>query len=622
MILLYAILGEQDGLGYDILLRFRRGEGGAGLSLRMKLLVSMGLLLIASIWIFAYFLIQRVEKTVFDQTTQIMIEKNRNAVQTLNQWFSERQAVLQTIASEMEYSHLEFDNLGLRPFIERISTSLDDKFKYIYVGFENGIHISTRRTEALPGFDPTTRQWFVDASLAQKPIVTVPYYDVETKSYCVSIAVPVKMAVPGVLSTDLDLENIKKLAQATLFHPSARTMLISKDGIVIYDTALNQQTIGKSILEIADGSYSERFLNAIANKKGSFSMECQGKNYYMLYDTVSSSEWIVVTQLPTDVFYVESNHIVKYAFLASLAVIVVVLWGSFLIIRRITSPLESMAVVAMEVGKGNMGVAFSIQGSDEIKKLATCLEGMRGHVVSLLQNKDVMIHETIANKEEINSLYQQMVALNDGLTKALHEKNAAYMETIKALADAMEAKDVYTRGHGDRVLKYSVDIGAALGLTKEQISQLSYAAVLHDIGKIGVPSPILNKAGKLTAEEYEIVKRHPQIGFKIIQNIEYLKDISTAVLEHHEWINGGGYPRGLVGDSIHYMAKILTVADAYDAMTSFRPYREPLKPGEACIELRRNKGIQFDEVVVEVFCSLVADNPSRYAHLQAGQNQE
>lgn len=551
-----------------------------------------------------------------------MMEKTGHAVQMLDQWFSQRRVVLQTIAADMEYNQLEFDNPKLRPFIEKISTRLEEQFKYIYIGYENGAYLSTRKTQAIAGFDPTNRPWFIDATLAQRPVVTVPYSDIGTGKYCVSIAVPVQLKVPGILSTDLDLEKIKELAQETLFQSNARTILISQDGIIIYDTEENSHNVGQNVLEVAEGKYREGFLDALVYKRSSFSTSSEGKDYYVLYDTVPSSGWIMVTKLPRDVFYEERNNIVKYALMASVIAILLVFFGSFFIIRRITSPLESMADVAMEVGAGNMLVPFSIQGSDEIKKLANCLEGMRNHILSLLQHKDKLICEMISNKEEIHSLYQQMVALNDDLTKALHEKNAAYMETIKALADAVEAKDFYTRGHGDRVLKYSVAIGAAMGLTQGELTLLSYAAILHDIGKIGVPSAILNKATRLTDEEYELVKRHPQIGYKIIQNIDYLKDISIAVLQHHEWMDGSGYPQGLKDHEIHFIAKILSVADAYDAMTSLRPYRKPLSHEEACSELCRNKGIQFDESVVEAFCGLVQDHPCRYAYLQDDQSQE
>ena len=138
------------------------------------------------------------------------------------------------------------------------------------------------------------------------------------------------------------------------------------------------------------------------------------------------------------------------------------------------------------------------------------------------------------------------------------------------------------------------------------LQRLEFAAMLHDIGKVGIPSEILRKEEKLTNKEYQIIKRHPEIGYEILRNVPYLKDIAKIVLEHHEWVDGSGYPDGLEGDSIHGMAKILCVADAYDAMTSERPYRKkPLSIEEAIEELKGNKGIQFDPDVIDVFLKIL-----------------
>jgi len=187
----------------------------------------------------------------------------------------------------------------------------------------------------------------------------------------------------------------------------------------------------------------------------------------------------------------------------------------------------------------------------------------------------------------------------------------SYFEIVKALAQTIEAKDPYTHGHSARVMEYAVQIAQKLGLPEEEIESLRYAAILHDIGKIGVRGIILNNPNGLTAEEYDEVKRHPIIGENIITPIELLQPIRPLIRHHHEWYNGKGYPDGLSGENIPLGARILAVADAYDAMKSDRPYRKTLTEETAIQELKRGNKTQFDPKTVEVFLELLKQNLSR-----------
>lgn len=180
-----------------------------------------------------------------------------------------------------------------------------------------------------------------------------------------------------------------------------------------------------------------------------------------------------------------------------------------------------------------------------------------------------------------------------------------YLNTIYALAAAVDAKDHYTHGHSTTVMKYSVKIAEAIGLPEEDVETIKYAALLHDIGKIGISENILNKPSKLTKEEYNIIKMHPQLGANIVSKIDSLKKLTTLILSHHEWINGGGYPLGLRGDEIPLGAKIISIADAYSTMTSKRPYREMMGVDYAIKELKKYAGIQFDAELVDVFIRII-----------------
>ena len=170
-----------------------------------------------------------------------------------------------------------------------------------------------------------------------------------------------------------------------------------------------------------------------------------------------------------------------------------------------------------------------------------------------------------------------------------------------ALANAVEAKDPYTRGHSERVAFYSVQIANVLGLCRQEKEHLSFAAILHDVGKIGVTAGILGKQDRLAGLEQEDVRAHPQIGARILEPVHFLKPVIAAIRHHHENFDGSGYPSGLKGADIPFKARIVKVADAWDAMTSTRPYREALSQSAALEQLTRYAGIQFDSKIVGVF---------------------
>ena len=185
------------------------------------------------------------------------------------------------------------------------------------------------------------------------------------------------------------------------------------------------------------------------------------------------------------------------------------------------------------------------------------------------------------------------------------EMRSLYLSTIQALNKTVEAKDPYTSGHANRVEKFAVELAKAYHLPFESIQNLKTASILHDIGKIGIHDEILNKASRLTQEEYQEIMRHPAIGAEIISKVNFLSDITTIVKHHHERYDGKGYPDGLSGEDIPIEAAILTIADSYDAMTSDRPYRTAMTPEEALSELQKNAGTQFHPDLVKVFVSII-----------------
>jgi putative nucleotidyltransferase with HDIG domain len=174
-----------------------------------------------------------------------------------------------------------------------------------------------------------------------------------------------------------------------------------------------------------------------------------------------------------------------------------------------------------------------------------------------------------------------------------------FWDTVKALATAVDAKDAYTKGHSLRVSKYSKMLAYELGFSGDKLELIEIAGLLHDIGKIGIRDTILNKGSELSLEEFEEMKKHPEIGAKIVGNIKELSPIVPAILYHHERVDGSGYPSGLKGEEIPIEARIIAVADAYDAMTTDRPYKKAIAYSVAIKEIERYKGIYFCPKVIK-----------------------
>ena len=203
--------------------------------------------------------------------------------------------------------------------------------------------------------------------------------------------------------------------------------------------------------------------------------------------------------------------------------------------------------------------------------------------------------------EELFVLLADQVGVALENARLFERLQQTFLETSEALAEAIELRDAYTGGHTRRVTKYSLATGAELGLDQSELEKLRLAAILHDIGKLGVDDGVLRKPGRLAKKEFEQMKKHPTLGSAILDEVQYLKPVLPGIRSHHERVDGRGYPGGLRGRKIPLIARIIAVADTYDAMTSDRPYRKGLAKKAAIKELVDCCGSQFDKRVVEAF---------------------
>jgi putative nucleotidyltransferase with HDIG domain len=203
----------------------------------------------------------------------------------------------------------------------------------------------------------------------------------------------------------------------------------------------------------------------------------------------------------------------------------------------------------------------------------------------------------------ISSSLVRNVAMSIENSKLNLKVAEGYKSTIRALAASIDAKDHYTRGHSQRVTELALSGAGSLNLSPQELEILEYAGILHDIGKIGIPDNILTKPGRLSREEFDVIRQHPGIGANIMEGIAFLEEARKLAWHHHEKYDGTGYPDGLTGNEIPLGARLLAVADAYDSMTSNRSYRDAMSGEDALSELHRCCGTQFCPVAVAAFVS-------------------
>lgn len=306
--------------------------------------------------------------------------------------------------------------------------------------------------------------------------------------------------------------------------------------------------------------------------------------------------------------------IVRVFFIISLLTFAIILIIRTML-KKVTELLHRFKAIANRISQDQLDSTFVFEGNQEIIDLSVALHEMQDRIkfqkekihqqLLKTEERNRVIHD---KKEEIQVLYEETSAMNEELEHYVKRQHEDYMETVVAFANAIEANDVYMRGHCERVLEVSRKIAMVLGIHGRELEQLEYAAILHDIGKIGVKTQILNKPGSLTDNEYDEIKKHSQYGYDILKDVDFLRESAECIYQHHERMDGKGYPRGIAGQDICLAARILCVADAYDAMTSDRPYRKhSLTEQEAIEQLLKGRGSQFDEKLVDIIVDLIKE---------------
>jgi HD-GYP domain-containing protein (c-di-GMP phosphodiesterase class II) len=294
------------------------------------------------------------------------------------------------------------------------------------------------------------------------------------------------------------------------------------------------------------------------------------------YSPVTNLDWAVVVQKPRDEAYRGVYEMQRTARLLALLAVLLSVAISLIAARRITNPLEVLTESSRAIASGDFSQRVKLKSRTEIGELAATFNTM---------------------SEEL----EQFVL---DLKRAANENRELFMGSIQMLAGAVDEKDPYTRGHSDRVTRYSLMIAHELGLTEDFIEIVRISAQLHDVGKIGIEDRILKKPGALTPEEFDVMKTHTTKGATILRPVAQLKDMIPGIELHHESLDGRGYPRGLKGDEIPLLPRIIAVADTFDALTTNRPYQNAHDPQDALKIIHSLAGKRLDPDAVAALTTI------------------
>ncbi|MGC2150412.1 MAG: HD domain-containing phosphohydrolase [Terriglobales bacterium] len=309
-----------------------------------------------------------------------------------------------------------------------------------------------------------------------------------------------------------------------------------------------------------------------------FTIRGDKKSQVMLgtYSPVTALDWAVVVQKPRDEAYSGIYEMQRTARLLAWLAVFVSVGLSIVSARRVTSPLQVLAQSSRAIARGDFSQRVHVKTRTEIGELATTF----------------------------NTMSEELEQFVEDLKRAAEENKALFMGSIQMLAGAVDEKDPYTRGHSDRVTRYSLMIAKEMGLDPGFLEVLRVSAQLHDVGKIGIEDRILKKPGALTPEEFEIMKTHTTKGANILRQVTQLREMLPGIELHHEALNGRGYPYGLKGDEIPLLPRVIAVADTFDALTTNRPYQKAFDPVEAVRIIRNLSGQRLDPTAVNALLAV------------------
>jgi HD-GYP domain-containing protein (c-di-GMP phosphodiesterase class II) len=377
----------------------------------------------------------------------------------------------------------------------------------------------------------------------------------------------------GSLELIVDLNYLVKKLKEAVDRQGLDTFVVDQSGRLVASANVQYAT-GQ---DMNSNELVKNFVEQSGNTQVSVTKEYslqQGKNRVAMlgtYFSVPGLNWAVMTQKTQEGAYIEATELQRDALRFALIAIAFSIFISIWAARRLTTPLHVLTESSRSIAGGDFSKRVELHSRTELGELA----------------------------ETFNLMTDDLERFVADLKKKSEENLALFLSSIQMLAGAVDEKDPYTRGHSDRVTRYSILIANELGLRQEEIEKIRISAQLHDVGKIGIEDRILKKPGALTPEEFEIMKTHTTKGAAILRPVEMLRDMLPGIELHHESLDGRGYPFGLKGDQIPIMPRIVMVADTFDAMTTNRPYQAAMDPEYVIRIINSLATTKFDPTVVK-----------------------
>ena len=357
--------------------------------------------------------------------------------------------------------------------------------------------------------------------------------------------------VAAVLNLQLLVERLETSSTNGL-----EAFVVDRSGRLVLTPDLSQHSIGQNMGEspIVQDFLSLRGEVRVAGTRP-FDLPVGEQTIPMLgtYSPIPSLGWAVIAQRRQADAYYAVGEVVSATTVWGLTALLTCLALSYLLTLRIVRPIRVLTESSRAIARGDFSQRIALQSRTEIGELATTFNRMTSDLELFVQQ----------------------------LRDAAEQNHKLFMDSIRMIATAVDEKDPYTHGHSERVSRYSVLIARNLGLPEEEVDKIRISALLHDIGKIGIEDAVLKKPGKLTPDEFALMKQHTQKGAAIARRVAQLNEMVPGIELHHEWLDGRGYPFGLRGEEVPLMARIVSVADTFDAMTTHRPYQSAMEPAAA-----------------------------------------
>ena len=405
----------------------------------------------------------------------------------------------------------------------------------------------------------------IAAALRGEEFVGAPFVPPGSTAAAVGIAVPVRdenNRIAAALVAVVSLADLQELVARVRVGTTGQAYLVDRRGVLVAhrDLALVERGENLSDLEIVGYLQAGQTLGSLPFR------DRAGRQMLGAYDLVPGLGWGVVIEELRDEAYRSLSELRRQTAIWVAFGLVLAVFSGVVFAQGLSRPIRAFAERALAISRGDFKGSISTRSHNEIGQLA----------------------------ETFNHMTRQL----DRYDRNMRE---LFLSTIRSLAAAIDAKDPYTRGHSERVAVYSVAIARELGLDERSLERVQIAALLHDVGKIGIEDAVLRKPERLTDAEYDVIKRHPEFGASIMAPIRQLKDIIPGMRHHHEALDGSGYPDGLAGGEIPLIARIIAVGDTFDAMTTDRLYQKARGDDEVIRLLQQRAGTRYDPKAVQAF---------------------